>query len=276
MTGRNPKFINRELSWLEFNQRVLDEAMNPDVPLLERLNFLGITASNLDEFFMVRVGGLQLLAEGNLNRPDDAGLSPSEQLECIASRVRKMAQDQYACFQDMLEPELARRGVTALTPAAMDEHQRRHLERFFMEEIFPVVTPMAVESPDDFPMLLNLGLHVAVRLKPGKDAQKPRFAVIPIGPAVRRFVPAPARGGYAFALVEDVIGMFINNLFPGEPIVESVPFRITRNADLGVREDLAADLLAAMQSVLDKRRRSGCVRLEIRAGASRTLLSFLQ
>ena len=275
MATVEPTLFNRELSWLEFNQRVLDEALCREVPLLDRLKFLAITASNLDEFFMVRVGGLELMQAQRVVRPDASGMTPVQQLEEIRNRALRMAHDQYAFFRETLEPELAEAGIRRVQAGALDAGQSAHLDRVFEEELFPVVTPMAVQTKG-FPLLVNLGLHLAVRLKPAKGGRRPRFAVVPIRKAMSRFVTIPDPRGYAYILVEDALRALIDRLFPGEPVMEAVPFRITRNADLSVREDFAADLLAEMEGVLNRRKESDCVRLEIDQRVSRALLDFLR
>jgi polyphosphate kinase len=275
MSPRNPKFFNRELSWLEFNQRVLDEARDESVPLLERLNFLTITASNLDEFFMVRVGGLQMLRQQGVTKTDLAKMTPAEQLEAIDARVRRMTAGLYACFAQELVPQLQEHGIRRFLPSELNERQVRGAERFFRSDVFPVVTPMAVDLRGRFPLLKNLGLNVAVRLRGREPRQRPRFAVIPIGTALERVIPIPSQE-FAFVLIEDLIGMFVEQLFPGEKVAEQVAFRITRNADLSIREDQAADLLAEMMDLLDARKQSSCVRLEIDEKAGKGLLRFLQ
>ena len=313
MTESASKYLNRELSWLEFNQRVLAEAQDTAVPLLERLKFLAITASNLDEFFMVRVGSLQMLvAQGN-SSPDPAGLTPEQQLEQIGARAHHMIVEQYACFLDDLKPKLAaagfrhiqptRNSAATLTvgdvaksitnpmagsepPASTEDASRTQLtarqlklvEQIFDGELASVLTPMAVTSSDDFPLLTNQTLNLCVHLEPSpNDAEKcARFAIIPFGKGTSRFVTLPSEGGHEFMLVEDVVAQFVDRFFPGEPIRECVPFRLTRNADLSAREDLAPDLLAEMEEVLEARRTAACVRLEISDRASTPLLAFLQ
>ena len=274
-TGRK-MFFNRELSWLRFNQRVLDEACNTHVPLLDRLNFLAITASNLDEFFMVRVGQLTLLAADGITKTDPAGHTPADQLALIAGRVRRMVEDQYACYRGALLPSLAREGIRRVAAGDLDEMQFDVLRQFFEKTVFPVVTPMAVRDDQPFPLLVNLGLNIAVRLRPGQRGNKPLFAVIPAGASLDRFVQVPVESGYAYVLLEDVITLFIHRLFPGETVAEAAPFRLTRNADLSIEEDLATDFLAEMQSLLSRRRLGECVRLELAGHASRTLTYFLR
>jgi len=270
------KFLNRELSWLEFNQRVLDEAADPEVPLLDRLFFLSVTASNLDEFFMVRVGGLELLREGGVRKRDAAGMTPTQQLRAVATRVRRMIDDQYACYRDQLADALRAAHVVPLGAAALTPHQYRHAESVFRNEVFPVVTPVGVDPDAPFPVLSGNDLHIAVRLRDaGRAAAEQRFAVIPLKPAMRRFVSVPCRTGYACLLLEDLIGLFMDRLFPGATVLEQAAFRVTRNAETDIEEEFTADFLAVMEQVLRARRQSGCVRLEVQAPVSRTMLSFL-
>ncbi|MBN1556790.1 MAG: RNA degradosome polyphosphate kinase, partial [Lentisphaerae bacterium] len=274
MAKQEARFINRELSWLEFNQRVLDEALDESVPLLERLNFLAITASNLDEFFMVRVGGLQMLRDRNVRKPDPAGLTPRAQLAAIAERAKKMVEAQYRCYREQLDPALRAAGIRRVTPAEVTPMQARVLDGIFEESVFPVVTPVAVTADSRFPSLTNLRLHVAVRIKSAEgDA---RYAIIAVGDGMKRFLALPAESGYAYMTMEDLIRMRIDRLFPGEQVLESVPFRLTRNADIRVREDMAADFMMEMENVLDQRREGHGVRLEIKSIASRTLSGFLR
>ncbi len=276
MSDLIPRFFNRELSWLAFNTRVLEEALDPALPLLERLKFLAITSSNLDEFFMVRVGGLQLLRERGRKDPDASGLTPVQQLTEISRRVHDMVQTQYQCFLDEVRPKLREAGVyrqdiDSLTPALVE-----HVQNVFEHDLYPVLSPLSVDDPDDLPLLPGLTLHLAVRLKPAGEGRKARYAVVTVPKKLGRFITLPLEEGHNYALVEDVIGLFIDRLFPGEPVAEWVPFRITRNADLGVREDLASDLMAEMKDVLSQRKQSACVRLEVASRASKTLLAFLQ
>lgn len=270
-------YLNRELSWLEFNQRVLDEAAAPDVPLLERLKFLAITASNLDEFFMVRVGGLRLLIEEGSTKPDPSGLTPKRQLAAVQQRVHEMCASQERLYREELEPALAEGGVARADLEALDGEQWQYLSRVFDEEIGLIVTPAAVHEPDHFPLVANLGLHVAVRLRPRADDTKrrPRYAVVPLGGPLDRFVPLPSANGQLYVLLEDVVRTFAERLFPGERVAETVVFRVTRNAGMSVDEDGAFDLLAEMEGVLDARTLSDCIRLEVEATATKTTIQFL-
>ena len=270
-------YINRELSWLEFNRRVLKEAQDESLPLLERLKFLAITASNLDEFFMVRVGGLQFLDSQGSQKRDPSGLTAAEQLEAISNRTHDIISDLYKCLQKDVGPSLEQTGMVRMTGANLLDAHLAHLEKVFEEEIFPVFTPMAVESTDEFPLLEGLTLNLCVRLPAAdEDNLASRYAVIPFNKLPHRFITLPAEGGYTYILLEDVLEVFIDRFFVGEEVLEVVPFRLTRNADLELREDQAADLLKEMSDVIDARKASYTVRLEIADSSSTEMLEFLQ
>jgi polyphosphate kinase len=270
----NPLFFNRELSWLEFNQRVLEEALDPANPPLERLKFLAITASNLDEFFMVRVGGLQQVFDQGGTDPDPVGLPPEEQLAQISWRAHRMVSDQHDCWET-LQPLLAKHGVRRLPPEALSPEQTHHVQTVFYHEIFPLLTPLAASGDAPFPVVPGLGLCLAVRLRTiGRKTS--RFAIVPIPRNVSRVIGLEADKGSPFLLVEDAVRLHLDLFFPGEEVQEATAFRITRNADMAVREDLAGDLLSQMRRVLTQRRESACVRLEIQSGASVECMRLLK
>jgi polyphosphate kinase len=276
MAKKEARFLNRELSWLEFNQRVLDEACATETPLLERLKFLAITGSNLDEFFMVRVGGLQILQEAGSTTRDPAGMTPTQQLLAIETRVSRMMADQYACFEE-IEAGLTEKGIHRVLPGQMNDRQRSAVEQVFLNEIFPILTPIAVTGRDDFPRLVNHTLNICVRLAAVEDSNASgRFAVIPFGRLGRRFLTLHSASGYAYSLVEDAVADFIGHFFPGETVEECVPFRMTLNADIAFRDDTASDLLADMENYLEARKTGDCVRLEISDGAGPAIRDFLQ
>jgi polyphosphate kinase len=278
------RFINRELSWLDFNDRVLQCAQNATFPLLERLKFLAITGSNLDEFFMVRVGGLQALRREGVTKCDPSGLTPAEQLAAIERRAGRMAIDQYRCLNELLRL-LSDEGIRRLSGNELSDDQARHAERVFMSEIVSMLSPMAIGDGDAQPLLINRMPYCAVLLRGHEGLagarktapkEKPyRLAVIPIGKTLGRFITLPSAGGYSFMLLEDLVCFFIDRFFPGETVLACAAFRIIRDADLAVHEDGAADLLAEMEAVIGARKRSDCVRLEIDAGAPGTLLDAL-
>lgn len=276
MPHRDRSFINRELSWLEFNQRVLDQALYSKVPVLDRLKFLAITASNMDEFFMVRVGGLQLQQSQGVETPDPSGLSVSEQLEQIFERVNSIIRDQYDCFLNAVEPILTSEGLERISAKNASARHTEAMRRFFSEEIYPILSPMDIDPEGHFPILTNLGIHLCVRMASG-DSEKPhRFTFIPLGKALSRFITLPSDRGYSYALLEDVTTAMVEEYYPGKRIEECVAFRVTRNADVSVREDSAGDLMMGMEEVLDSRRSAGFVRLEIADNASEATLQFLQ
>ena len=268
-------YINRELSWLEFNQRVLDQAQYAKVPVLERLKFLAITASNMDEFFMVRVGGLQLQQAQGIDTADPSGMSVSEQLTAVYARVAQIIRDQYDCFLNAIEPNLTQEGLERVVASTASARSRESMRRFFEEEVYPVISPMDLDPDAPFPLLSNLGFYLCVRMASGDADQPHRFAFIPLGKSLSRFVTLPSDRGYSYALLEDVISHFVELYYPGKRIDECVAFRVTRNADVSVREDSASDLIVGMEEVLVSRRSADFVRLEIAASVSEETLKFL-
>jgi polyphosphate kinase len=271
------RFFNRELSWLEFNQRVLDEALDNGLPLLERLKFLAITASNLDEFFMVRVGGLRVLLEQGIATPDASGMTPAEQLAAISARTHVMIDQQQACFAE-LEQKLLEAGIRRVRRQELTERRAKAVEQVFENEIFAVMTPRAVRSDEEFPLLANQMLHVAVQLAADATSDgRPRLAIVPLGRSLPRFftLSGPDRG-YSYVLLEDVVVRMVHRFFPGEQVLGHAVFRITRNADFTLRDDLATDLfLAGMEGILTARKHGACVRLEVAADSSQDLVAAL-
>jgi len=268
-------FFNRELSWLDFNQRVLEEAKDPHNPLLERLKFLAITASNLDEFFMVRVGGLQLVRKAGKRQTDAAGLTPRMQLEAIQKRVQKMIGEQSDCYRNELEPALAKNGIRRLRPEELTREQEQHLSRLFTDELSSVLTPIALREEQPAPAFQNLHLYLLIRLAPEAEEENDRYAILPLSRPFDRFVVLPSEHGHSFILIEDVVKKYLQHWFSDLEILECNVFRVTRNADIAMREDEASDLLSGMSSILEERRWSNCVRVELEATASRTAQQFL-
>lgn len=269
-------YINRELSWLEFNQRVLNQAKYEKVPGLERLKFLSITASNMDEFFMVRVGGLQLQQAQQIQAPDPSGATVTQQLEAIYDRVDKIISDQYDCFLNSIEPVLQQQGITRVICAQANALCKEALQRYFEQEIYPVLSPMDLDPDAPFPLLSNLGFYLCVRMASGEQDTPHRFAFIPIGKLLPRLIKIPGeRGTYTYALIEDVVSYFVEQYYPGKRVEECTAFRVTRNADVSVREDSASDLILGMEEVLSSRRSADFVRLEIDSKVSEATLDFL-
>lgn len=272
----NPQhYIHRETSWLEFNQRVLEHALDARQPLLERLKFLTITASNFDEFFMVRVGGIKLMAAAGRKRRDPSGLTPNGQLRAIGQRAHEMVESQYACYNEQLEPLLREAGIRRLQWEDLSMPQESFLKRLFEEELFPLITPMLIDRPEVLPLLHNLKQHLLIRLENPGDLDVDRYAALPLT-NLQRIVMLPADSGMEYILIEDVIRAFKERWFTGKNVLEAVPFRITRNADMSVREDQAPDLMTGMEDVLEERKVSGCVRLEVQRDVSQTALRFLR
>jgi polyphosphate kinase len=258
------RFFNRELSTVEFNARVLEEALDPGNPLLERVKFSAIVASNFDEFFMVRVAGLlRQLRKGSQTR-DEAGLTPKEQLAKINARVSEIVATQYSCLRDELFPALEEEGIAFHTVGEYSGKQTSFLKEKFREEIFPVLTPVRVEKETPPPIPGNLRLQVAFLLEAEKGGEE-LVSVVQIPPSLERIIQMPARDGVAgFTFLEDVIVEHAAALFPGYTVLESLPFRVTRDADLGVDEERDEDFLEAMEQVLESRMHSAAVRLTVR------------
>jgi len=271
MTQVPALFFNRELSWLGFNQRVLQEALDPKNPPLERLKFFAIAASNLDEFFMVRVGGLQLLRKAGIRRTDPAGLTPRMQLQAIRKKTVEMMKALSEGYLNELEPLLAEGGLRRFRPEALSSVQEKYLAQRFAEELYPALTPAAIPTGQDRPFFRNLQLYMLVRLAPEAPDQEDRFAVLPLSKPFDRLIVLPVEGGHGFILLEDWVRSRIAAWFNGVEVLECAAFRVTRNADIALREENASDLLEGMLSILEERHWSDCVRIEVESGASRVL-----
>jgi polyphosphate kinase len=259
-------YFNRELSWLAFNRRVLEEALDTAWPLLERLKFLAIFHSNLDEFFMIRVSGLHEQLEAAVTERSADGLSPQEQLRLICENVRTdTALAMTALTEDIL-PSLRKEGVRILPWADIDAARRKEMTAYFENIVFPVLTPLAFDPAHPFPFLSNLSLSIAVELSE-KDDEKPFFARIKVPPSLPRLVPlpAPAEGGADFLLMEDLIEAHLGSLFPGMKIRGASAFRVTRDADFDLREEEAGDLLRVVAETVRMRRFGAAIRLEVDA-----------
>jgi polyphosphate kinase len=262
-------FINRELSWLEFNGRVLEEACDPDVPLAERCKFQGIVASNLDEFFMVRVAGLKQLLAGGVADSGADGMFPGEQLVAISARTHDMVAALYRNFLQFIAPQLAAQaGLAILKPHQLNPEQQGFLQAHFSRNVWPVLTPLAVDQGHPFPVLRNRSLNLAVVLRKERQrvARRSRiFAVVQVPAVLKRLVELPPSSPLraAFILLEDVIAMHAGDLFPGFGVVGCHCFRVTRDFDLSVDEDEADDLLKTIQRELRRRERNQAVRLEL-------------
>jgi polyphosphate kinase len=272
-------YFNRELSWLEFNRRVLEEAQDASVPLLERLKFLAIFESNLDEFFMVRVGGLQQKVHSGIAYGSGADRMPvKEQLERIGQTVREMTGQTYHCLMEQVLPGLEREGIVLLAPKDLTEIHCKHLAELFRRDIFPVLTPLAVDPGHPFPHLLNKSLNLAVILqRPGSSERL--FAVVQVPSVLPRFVPLPTEPGAmprdVFTPLENVIRMHLPELFPGMQIEHDTVFRVTRYSDIEIDDDEVEDLRKTIEEEVRRRRRGVAVRLQIESSAPAEAEQFL-
>jgi polyphosphate kinase len=269
-------FFNREISWIEFNSRVLAEGLDPNIPLLERLKFLSIFSTNLDEFFMVRVSGLQEQLEANPTTLSPDGLTPAAQLKQICERLRPLIDEQSRCLLKEVLPGLAQFGVRLLSYSDLSDAEKTDLEKLFYDRIFPVLTPLTVDPAHPFPYISNISLNLGVLLAvPGGPVDEaPRFARVKIPPNVPRLIPV--QDGRRFLLLEELIGAHIGALFPQCPILEWHPFRITRDADIEIEEDEAEDLITSMEQTLRQRRFGFGVRLEVAAAMSEPMVDILR
>ena len=271
--AQGPLLLNRELSWLEFNRRVLHEAEDPAIPLLERLKFIAIFDSNLDEFFMKRVGGLkQQLASNVRELPPEAGGTPRQQLAEINAVVRPMVARQRRLLCDELLPALHQHGLEIVPWGDLKGSERRHLCEEFDRKIFPILTPLAVDPAHPFPFISNVSLSLGVSVKPPGDAPV-RFARVKAPHILPRWVQIPRTLRYV--PLEEVIAHNLDSLFPGMEVVEAYPFRVTRNADVQRNEETAEDLLEAIQEELRERRFATVVRLEVGKGSPQWMRELL-
>ena len=279
-------YLNRELSWLQFNLRVLQEAVDPNNPLLEKLKFLAITSSNLDEFFMIRVAGLKHQKENGVPRRDIAHMTPAEQLENISDTCQKLVARQYK-YLNMILKELRTEGLYFIHPEEASDNQKKWMEDYFERQVFPVVTPMAVDSSHPFPFLASKSLNLALLLERNErdlsvDEENDidvKTAIVPVPSVLPRIIRLPDNpetpGRHDFVLLEQVLRHFASRFFIGYDLLEAHPFRITRDADLYIDEEDAQDLVVEVEKQLKKRQRGEAVRLEFERGASRFMQRFM-
>lgn len=273
-------YSNRELSWLAFNERVLSEARDKTLPLFERLKFLSITASNLDEFFMIRVASLKDMVHAKYTRKDIAGMTPQEQLEKITEATRNMVNLQYSTYSRSLLPLLRQHGLTVIQEHEdLDEEQAKYADRYFREHVYPVLTPMAVDSSRPFPLIRNKSLNIGALLsKKNEKTDELEFATVQVPSVLPRIVRLPDAkdGTQVVILLEELIERNMQQLFLSYNIVCAHPYRLMRNADLTIEEDEAADLLKEIQKQLKKRQWGEAIRLEVEDKMDKRLLKILR
>jgi polyphosphate kinase len=274
-------FFNRELSWLAFNERVLQEAADQSLPLYERLKFLAIVSSNFDEFFMIRVAGLKQQILGRVAEVAADGMTPAEQLQAIHQRVHRIVEEQDRIFQEEVRPALDAQGVHLIEPGQFSPEQREAARKYFRERVLPALTPLAVDTGHPFPHLKNKSLNIAVLLvkqvprRRSKVARELLLAVVQVPAVLGRLVPLPG-SGLVVTLLGDLISHHVSDLFPGYVVKHTVRFRVTRNSELLVDEEESEDLLSTMQEELRRRELGAAVRLELREEATEETAEMLR
>ena len=269
-------YINRELSWLEFNQRVLNEARRNDLPLMERLKFSSIAFSNLDEFFMVRVGGLEILRSARKRKPDPAGLTPSQQITLVRQRVKIMLGEIEDCFYEELMPALNDEGISRVAIDQLNSTQIDYVAEFFVESIMPLLTPIILAENDGMNEIPSLSLSAICEVGSTESKDSMRHVLVSIPSNVSRFIWLPGTNDSKFILIEDVLINFIGQIFPDEIVKQANLFRLTRNAEISLEEEEAHDLAKEMGSVLAERKISECIRLDMEEGFNRNLSKILK
>src|SRR4051812_24147689 len=272
--SREKRLLNRELSLVEFFRQVLDEARDEKNPLLERLRFLTIFSMIVDEFFMVRVSGLKEELEHGWNEPSRDGLTAAEQLDEIRSRLQPMMLEQMRCLREDILPALEREGIVVASYEALSKDERDQADEYFAREVFPVLTPLAVDPAHPFPYISGLSLNFGIRIRANDEAAtETRFVRLKVPPSLPGLVPVGGVSKYTF--LSEVIACNLGSLFHGMTVEQAHMFRVTRDADIDIREEEADDLLRALQQELRKRRFGSPVRLEIAADMPEEMLLYL-
>ena len=266
------RFINRELSWLAFNWRVLEEAQNKRVPLLERLRFLSISATNLDEFYTVRVAGLRELADAGNTTPAADGLTPAQQLVLINADARELLEKQQDVWEE-LNGEMSASGIALLTREDLTKEDKAHLDQIFLSQVFPILSPLAIDPAHPFPFIPNEGYSLALELQ-RKDDKKTLRALLPIPHQIDRFVALPAETGHRFLPLEELLLLHLDQLFPGYKMSGNCTFRVLRDSDLELEEE-AEDLVREFEVALKRRRRGEVIRLTLSTGAPKKLRNVI-
>lgn len=277
--SRAEYFTNRELSWLDFNYRVLGEARDKTIPLFERLKFLSITSSNLDEFFMIRVASLKDMVNAKYVKPDIAGMTPQMQLDAISRKTHDLVNTQYTTYNRSLKPMLKQNGLTIIDSYEdLSEAQRSYVDQYFQQDVYPVLTPMAVDSSRPFPLIRNKSLNIGALISDKEDESEYDFATVQVPSVLPRFIEIPSdeKGHKTLILLEQVIEMNIQKLFLNYKVICAHPYRIMRNADLSIDEEDAADLLKEIQKQLKRRQWGEVIRLEVEDSMDKRLLKILK
>ena len=274
MPEKKLPYYNRELSWMDFNARVLEEATKKENPLMERLRFLAITGSNLDEFFMVRVAGVKAQVNSNYKSKNDFDLTPQELLPLLEEKAHKFMERQYSCLHRSIGPAMAKQGLRFLRCQDMTPEQLDYISQYFRQILFPVLTPLAVDGSRPFPMLANKTLNIAVYLKSKERKEEKNFAIVQVPSILPRFLELPSQEGRAFTLLEDIIIYKLDELFELHEIKAACPFRITRDSDLEIDEE-AEDFMSEVKKSIKRRKRGRPVRLELLLRCDKSIRSFL-
>ena len=272
-------YRNREDSWISFNERVLSEARDKNIPLFERLKFLSITASNLDEFFMIRVASLKDMVHAGYTKKDIAGMTAQAQIDLILKRVHNMVDVQYSTYERSLVPMLKQNGLEILAAHEdLTEEQKKYVDRYFDENVYPVLTPMAMDSSRPFPLIRNKTLNIGALISKKGSNEEPQFATVQVPSVLSRIVEIPSGKDNVRTVIhlEQIIERNIGKLFLNYDVVCAHPYRIMRNADLTIEEDEAADLLKEIQKQLKKRQWGEVIRLEVEEGMEKQLLKILK
>lgn len=277
--GKAAYFTNRELSWLDFNYRVLGEARDKTIPLFERLKFLSITSSNLDEFFMIRVASLKDMVNAGYAKPDIAGMTPEVQLEAISVKTHDLVNTQYTTYNRSLKPMLKQNHMIIIDSfEELSSAQEKYVDQYFMQDVYSVLTPMAVDSSRPFPLIRNKSLNIGALISDKADESEYDFATVQVPSVLPRFIEIPSenREDRTLMLLEQVIEKNIQKLFLNYKVICAYPYRIMRNADLSIDEEDAADLLKEIQKQLKKRQWGEVIRLEVEDGMDKRLLKTLK
>jgi len=269
--SQSERYINRELSWLAFNERVLEEAYNVNHPLLERLRFLSISANNLDEFYMVRVAGLKGQVQAGVSMASVDGLTPAQQLAAINSRTGELMRNQQACWRSLRE-ELRGVGIAVIDPAELTAEERPWLDTYFLDQIFPVLTPMAIDPAHPFPFIPNLGFFLVLELSSRSESRSHR-ALLPLPHQIPRFIRLPG-DAIRFLPLEGLVRLYLDRLFPGFDAAAMGYFRLIRDSEMEIEEE-AEDLVLLFETALKRRRRGNVIRLKVTAGVPDDLLAFV-